>query len=112
MCDCKKLSDILFEIKTSQSKSKILHFDRLKPYTSELVPELTVILKKNTDSDIKTVLKLPKQGDKFSKNVTGLKRSTAQHCNRDMKVDKQLSDKQLLRRSERQKQKPDRFMLY
>ena len=107
----KKLSDILFEIKTSlQSKSKILHFDRLKHYTSEIVPEMTVKLKKNTDSDIKNVLKLPQQGDKFSKNVTGLKRSTAKHCNRDMKVDKQLSDKQLLRRSERQK--PDRFMFY
>ena len=75
MCDCKKkLSDILFEIKTSlQSKSKILHFDRLKPYTSEIVPEITVKLKKNTESDIKNVLKLPQQGDKFSKNVTGLK---------------------------------------
>ena len=109
----KKLSDILFEIKTSlQSKSKILHFDRLKPYTSEIVPEMTVKLKKNTDSDIKNVLKLPQQGDKFSKNVTGLKRSTVKHCNGDMKVDKQLSDKQLPRRSGRQKQKPDRFMFY
>ena len=109
----KKVSDILFEIKTSlQSKSKILHFDRLKPYTSEIVPEITVKLKKNTDSDMKNVLKLPQQGDKFSKNVTGLKRSTVKHCNRDMKIDKQLSDKQLLRRSERQKQKPDRFMCY
>ena len=39
---------------------------------------------------------LPQQGDKFSKNVTGLKRSTVKHCNGDMKVDKQLSDKQLL----------------
>ena len=73
---------------------------------------MTVKLKKNTDSDIKNVLKLPQQGDKFSKNVTGLKRSTAKHCNRDMKVDKQLTDKQLLRRSERQKQTSDRFMSY
>ena len=103
----------MFEIKTSlQSKSKILHFDRLKPYTSEIVPDMTVKLKKNTDWDIKNVLKLSQQGDKFSKNVTGLKRSTAKHFNRDMEVDKQLSDKQLPRRSEIQKQKPDRFMSY
>ena len=103
----------MFEIKTSlQSKSKILHFDRLKPYTSEIVPDMTVKLKKNTDWDIKNVLKLSQQGDKFSKNVTRLKRSTAKHFNRDMEVDKQLSDKQLPRRSEIQNQKPDRFMSY
>ena len=64
---------------------------------------MTVKLKENTDSDIKYVLKLPQQGDKLSKNVTGLKRSTVKYCNRDMEVDKQLSDKQLLRRSEKQK---------
>ena len=61
---------------------------------------MTVKLKENTDSDMKNVLKLPQQqGDKFSKNVTGLKRSIVKHCNRDMKVDKQLSDKKLKNRS-------------
>ena len=44
----RKLSDILFEIKTNfQWEPKILHFDRLKSYTSESVPEPVQNLRKH-----------------------------------------------------------------
>ena len=37
----KRFSDILFEIKShTLGKSRVLHFDRLKPYTSDSVPEI------------------------------------------------------------------------
>ena len=44
----KKFSDILFEIKShSLGKSRILHFERLKPYTSDSVPEVVQKLRES-----------------------------------------------------------------
>ena len=35
----RKISDLLYEVKVSEKKSKILHHDRLKEYLSDDVPE-------------------------------------------------------------------------
>ena len=104
----KKLSDLLFELqKTAQSKSKILHFDRLKSYTSERVPEMTSKLKENMDLNNKDVPTVSQQRDDPSK---GVNISKPKNSSLGVMSDN-WSRKQTLRRSQRQRQKPDRFMM-
>ena len=44
----RKFSDLLFEVKSHPvGKSKILHFDKLKSYTSDSVPEMVEKLRNN-----------------------------------------------------------------
>ena len=105
----RKFSDLLFEIKShSVGKSKILHFDRLKPYTSDSVPELVQKLRKN-------ILPRDDPGRKVSppmeRKNSGRGKCSKQDAKHSKGSEPSKSNDPGLRKSQRQRKRPERLGL-
>ena len=107
--DC---SDLLFEVKShSVGKSKILHFDRLKPYTSDSVPEMVEKLRNNIfprDDQEKKVN--PSMRRKNSRGKCSKQNVKQKHQHFNGSEPSYLGDKEP-RRSARQRKAPERLGL-
>ena len=110
----RKFSDLLFEVKShSVGKSKILHFDRLKPYTSDSVPEMVEKLRNNIfprdhGDDQKKVN--PSMMRKNSRNKCPKQYVKQKHQHSNDSEPSYLDDKEP-RRSTRQRKAPERLGL-
>ena len=100
----KKFSDILFEIKAhTLGKSKILHFNRLKPYISDSIPEIVQKLRKNITQNEGGEVRVS------NKKNTHSKRKKQVHISNDTKASKPSDTS--TRRSNRQRKVPERLGL-
>ena len=104
----KKFSDILFELKShALGKSKILHFNRLKPYTSESVPEGVERLRKEITTKSGNNKAKPSQGIKYHSRG----KLSKKQANNTINLECSQVDDAFLRRSVRQRKTPDRLGL-